>query len=165
MGFLQMIFPNRYSDFRNKITEAQNQLSKHPDAVFGDTETCPLEHYFTDGIYVRKITIPAGAVIVGKIHKHDHPNFLVSGTVIITTEFDTPMVLQGPQFIISKAGTKRALRAVTDLEWITIHSNPSNTQDLKKLEQKIIAPNYEALDRYLLKNKIISSIKRFIIRR
>ncbi len=105
------------------------------------TKLCPLKHTFSDGIYVREIFIPAGMFIVGKIHKHDHPNFLLKGEVIVVTE-DGTEELVGPLSIISKAGTKRALYAKTDLVWTTVHANPTNTEDLKELEKEIIAPTY-----------------------
>tara|TARA_E500000305_G_scaffold111783_1_gene127524 strand:+ start:7949 stop:8440 length:492 start_codon:yes stop_codon:yes gene_type:complete len=137
--------PNK--KIRNKILTFQKYLQsldtdKH--LVFDDkgSEThCPLEHSFSDGIYVRKITIPAGMFIVGKIHKHDHPNFLLEGEVTVITE-DGMEELKGPLSIISKAGTKRALYAKTKLVWVTVHANPTNTEDLSKLEEEIISPTY-----------------------
>jgi hypothetical protein len=75
------------------------------------------------------------------VYKHDHPNFLLKGEVIVVTE-DGTEELVGPLSIISKAGTKRALYAKTDLVWTTVHANPTNTEDLKELEKEIIAPTY-----------------------
>ena len=57
--------------------------------------------------------------------------------------------------MISKAGTKRALYAETDLTWITVHANPTNTEDLKELEENIIAPTYLEYEKFKqLKNKL-----------
>ena len=140
-------------EMRQKITEFQSylqNLDKKKYKVLNDTASeklCPLKHSFSDGIYVREITIPEGMFIVGKIHKHDHPNFLLKGKVIVVTE-DGMEELEGPLSMISKAGTKRALYAVTDLVWTTIHANPNNTEDLKELEENIIAPTYLEYEKF-----------------
>ena len=62
---------------RQMILDVQDKLCEHPDAVFGDTDLCPLKHSFADGQYVREMFIPKGVMIIGKIHKHSHPNFLL----------------------------------------------------------------------------------------
>jgi len=33
--------------------------------------------------------------------------------------------------------------------WTTVHLNPTNTQDLEELEEEIIAPTYEAYEKFL----------------
>lgn len=132
------------------IQEQIQSLNEDDYLVFNDEESvkhCPLTHSFSDGIYVREIKIPAGMIIVGKIHKHDHPNFLLSGKVSVITE-DGVEKLEGPLSMISKAGTKRALYAETDLTWITVHANPTNTEDLKELEENIIAPTYLEYEKF-----------------
>ena len=137
--------PNK--EMRKQIIDFQTFLQNidHEDfRVYDDkssTIICPLKHTFSDGIYVRELTIPAGVFIVGKIHKHDHPNFLLSGEVIVVTE-DGIEELKGPLSMISKAGTKRALYAKTKLVWTTIHTNPTNTENIEELEEHIIAPTY-----------------------
>ncbi len=131
---------------RESIIGMQEYLKIQEGSVIGDSDRCPLTHRFTDGIYVREIMIPAGTPLVGKIHRHDHPNFLMSGTVRMITE-DGPEEITGPKVMISKAGVKRALFAVTDLVWVTVHHNPTNTQDLKKIEKFVIADSYEEFDR------------------
>tara|TARA_R100001530_G_C4315947_1_gene154389 strand:- start:1197 stop:1688 length:492 start_codon:yes stop_codon:yes gene_type:complete len=137
--------PNQ--EVREQILNFQSLLQNVDDKKYivvddkQSTKVCPLKHTFSDGIYVREIFIPAGMFIVGKIHKHDHPNFLLSGEVTVVTE-DGIEDLKGPLSIMSKAGTKRALYAITDLVWITVHANPTNTEDLKELEEEIIAPTY-----------------------
>tara|TARA_R100000541_G_scaffold25943_1_gene35510 strand:- start:1841 stop:2311 length:471 start_codon:yes stop_codon:yes gene_type:complete len=128
----------------------------HDGVIIGDSKTCPLKHSFSDGIYVREISIPAGMIIVGKIHKHDHPNFLLKGNVVVITEKDGIEELTGPCSMISKPGTKRALYAKTDLVWTTVHLNPTNTQDLVELEKEIIADSFEDYELFIeLKNKQI----------
>lgn len=105
-----------------------------------------LKHTFTEGVYCREIFIPAGSVIVGKIHKHEHINFISKGRVTVLTK-DGLQDLEGPCTMVSSKGTKRALYAHEDTVWTTIHANPTNETDLSKLEDTIISKSYEALDR------------------
>ncbi len=133
---------------RQDIKNLEDLIRSKEDCLVGDNDRCPLKHSFSDGIYVREIFIPEGATVVGKIHKHDHPNFLMSGTVVVATEFGREK-LTGPISMISKAGTKRALYAVTDLVWITVHHNPTNTQNLSEIEKEVIADSYEEFDLFI----------------
>lgn len=131
---------------RQAILAFENTLTQLPGATFGDTDNFPLKHSFADKMYVREIFIPAGSMLTGKIHKHSHPNFLMSGEVEVFTEFEGKQHLKAPLSMISKAGTKRAIKAITDVVWITVHSNPNETEDLVQLENEIISPSYMALE-------------------
>ena len=131
--------------YREKITSFVKVLSKVPGITFGDNDKCPLKHSFVDGIYIREIFMPAGTVCVGKIHRHKHPNFLVKGKVTVVTEEGGIEELQAPLFMISSAGTQRAVYVHEDTTWITIHHNPNNLTDLDKLEELIIAKSYKEL--------------------
>jgi len=133
-------------NFENNLKELGNQGFEYYNDV-DSVKICPLKHSFSDGIYVREISIPAGSLVVGKIHKHDHPNFLLKGEVMVVTE-DGMEKLKAPLSMISKPGTKRALYAITDLTWTTIHANPTNTEDLEELEENIIAPTYLEYEKF-----------------
>lgn len=142
---------------RKSIMNFEEQIVAQENSFIGDSDLCPLKHTFSDGIYVREIFIPKGMYIVGKIHKHAHPNFLMSGEVDVVTK-DGKETIIGPCSMISPAGTKRALYAKTDLVWITIHHNPTNTQDPEKLEKIVIADSFEEYDKFekLQGKKVVS---------
>lgn len=125
---------------REDILALEAALAKVPGAVFGDSDLMPLKHTFAPGVYVREIFIPKGTVLTGKIHRHAHPNFLMSGEVIVVTEHEGRQHLKAPMSMISKAGTKRAIIALEDTIWITVHI--TNETDLKKIEDYVIAPTY-----------------------
>lgn len=151
-------------DIRENIMAFEDHIKTQENAFIGDSEICPLKHSFSPGIYVREILIPEGTYIVGKIHKHSHPNFLLSGVVEVVTEGSGKETLCGPLSMISPAGTKRALRAITDLKWVTVHSNPTNTQDLKELEAIVIADSYEEYEKFISyqnSNKLVRFINKF----
>jgi len=131
-------------EIRKDIQILQKIIEMQPNAFHGDSDNCPLKHSFCDGFYVREIFIPKGTVVVGKIHKHAHPNFLMSGVVSVVTE-EGNEIIEAPKAMISKAGTKRAVLALEDCVWITVHLNPENTQDLSILEDQIISKDYKSL--------------------
>jgi len=152
---------------REEIMNFEAVIGEHPKSFRGDTDICPLRHSFTDGIYVREIFIPAGTVLTGKIHKHAHPNFLMVGIVEVITESGGRETLTAPVSMISEAGTKRVVHALTDVVWITVHKNKQNITDLDKLEEMIIAPDYKSYHKYIesqddIWNRIHTFVKKTI---
>lgn len=129
-------------DMRNRILYHEFKMLKEEGTLVGDTDVAPVKHTFSDKMYIREIFIPAGRELVGKIHRHDHPNFLLSGAVQVATEGGGIETLIGPMSMISPAGTKRVVKTISDTTWVTVHHNPDNITDLKKLEEMIIAKNY-----------------------
>lgn len=102
----------------------------------------PLHHNFAPGTYARTCILPKGALIVGKIHKHAHQNIVSFGRVTVVTEFGR-MEINGPHVFTSQPGTKRALYVHEETMWTTIHL--TDETDLAKIEEEIIAKNYDAL--------------------
>ena len=137
---------------RSAIEEFEAALSNIDGAVFGDNDMCPLTHSFAPNMYVREIQIPAGMLVVGKIHKHEHPNFLLKGSVAVLTEDGGVQVLDAPCYMISPAGTKRALFTYSDTCWVTVHNNPDNITNTDELENQIIAKDYS--DSVLTENQV-----------
>jgi len=142
------------NDFRKKIFELEETMAKIPGATFGDSPEMPLKHSFSDGMYVREIFLPKGHILTGKIHKHSHPNFLMSGEVIVVTENGGREHLKGPLAMISEPGTKRAIVALEDTVWITVHLNLDNGKNLEKIEDYVIAKTYD--DPVLNENLLVS---------
>ena len=124
-------------DFEATLLSMQDQ-----DGVYlGDNHKHPLKHVFAEGIYLRELRLEAGTTAVGKIHKEDHIVFLLHGTVAVATDNGVEEYT-APCYIKSPAGIKRVAHAITDIIWVNIHANPTNTQDLEKLENNIIAKDY-----------------------
>jgi len=108
---------------------------------------CPLQHVFAPGAYARTIMIPAGTVIIGKIHKHQHLNVLSQGDVSVLTEGGGVEHLRGPITMSSLPGTKRAVYAHTDVVWTTIHL--TSETDLDKIEVEVIAPTFSDYQQFI----------------
>jgi hypothetical protein len=103
---------------------------------------CPLEHLFAPGLYARHILLPAGATIVGKIHKHAHLNFIQFGHVTVATPTGTAEYV-GPCSFTSEAGTKRVVVVHEAALWITVHA--TQLTDIDEIEKEIISPSFQAL--------------------
>jgi hypothetical protein len=137
---------------RQKLYQLQESVGRELEHV-----ECPLQHVFAPGAYARTMHIPAGTVIVGKIHKHAHLNILSQGTVCVMTETEGDRQLTGPLTMVSPPGTKRAVYAVTDAVWTTIHL--TNSTDLEQIEDEVIAPTFEAYEQFLLGENAMNKIE------
>lgn len=98
-------------------------------------EMLGMKHSFTDGIYAREMTIPKDTMVVGKIHKHRHHNFLTKGSIIVVTEEGGVELLQAPMMVVSEPGTQRIGYAITETIWTCVHKNEDNIEDLELLEE------------------------------
>ena len=58
-----------------------------------------------------------------------------------------------PCFIIAKPGAKRVLYAHEDSVWYNTHQNPSNTEDVEKLEKELVCINYKEYEEYINQKK------------
>jgi hypothetical protein len=126
-------------DFRDGILKLQDHM-KSMESVLDD---CVVKHIFAPGCYAREMTIPKGTLIIGKIHKHAHLNIISKGCVRVATEFG-PSFFEAPYTFVSEVGTKRAVYALEDVVWTTIHVTEET--DLGKIEDYVIAKDYAALE-------------------
>lgn len=133
-------------NIRERICEFEDMMRQVPGVQHGDS--MPLKHSFAPGIYVREIFIPKDSVVVGKIHRHEHPNFLMSGKVKVVTEGAGIQILEAPMSIISPAGTKRVVHALEDTVWITVHA--TNSTNLDEIEKEVIVESFDEYDQELL---------------
>ena len=116
----------------------------------------PIRHSFAPGIYAREMFIPDGTLLIGKIHKHRHHNFLMQGSIIVLTEEGGVKLLQAPLMIVSEPGTQRVGYAVTDTIWTTVHENSDNTEDLAVIEKRTVTDDKKKYIEY--KNNLIKNI-------
>lgn len=125
----------------NKMLEVESAIGRMPGAKFGD-DACPLKHTFADGLYIREMRAPKGMLNVSKLHKTTHPYFILKGDFSVLTE-EGFVRIKAPYTGITKAGTKRIVYFHEDTVWITVHA--TNETDLEKIEDEVIAKNYDEL--------------------
>jgi len=140
--------------FRESLLKAQAEMK---DMIArGELEDvsgqCKLTHFFTPidekykcCTYARQIFLPKGALVIGKIHRHAHLNFVMQGKVSVNTEFGKKH-FEAPCTFVSEPGLKRALYAEEDTIWTTVHlTQYCGEEFLKEIEDEVIAPDYETL--------------------
>lgn len=102
--------------------------------------SCPVQHHFAPGAYGREMTLPAGLVVVGKIHKHAHINVISKGRVQVFTEQDGVLELAAPCTFVSSPGTKRVVHVLEETVWTTVHV--TDKTDLAEIEREVIATDF-----------------------
>ncbi len=127
---------------REKILALQDLMVSLPDEEKFDLEALT-EHFFAPGVYARMFFIEKGSIVVGKIHKTEHLNIICKGKCSVSTE-DGPLTLEGPCIVTSRPGIKKAVYAIEDTTWITIHV--TDETDLDEIEKQVIAKDYEELE-------------------
>jgi hypothetical protein len=135
-----------------EIVKLKNDTSLiHNNGKIVKNDAIPVSHKFTDQIYLREMKMKAGQIVMGMIHNYDHAWFLMNGTVSIKT-LDQPAINdkdteitkhRAPYYKTSKAGEQRIIYAHADSVFVTIHKNPNNIKDIKKLENILVSFNYE----------------------
>ena len=128
--------------FREHITELEEQGKK--DNIFLSPEDTkklnPVKESFADGCYIREVFNPAKELIITKIHKKQHPFFLLSGEMSILTE-DGIKHLKAPYHGITEPGTKRVIYTHTDCVFVTVHA--TDKKNTKEIEEEVIAKDFD----------------------
>jgi hypothetical protein len=113
---------------------------------------CVLTHHFSPIVpeygcctYAREMFLPKGTLIIGKIHKHQHLNFIMQGKVSVSTEFGKKEIT-APAIFVSEVGLKRAVYAEEDTIWVTVHMTKHDKEEkLANVEEEVIAKSYSEL--------------------
>lgn len=131
------------SEFRSGIKSIEKKISALGVTREQIDAANPVEHLFADGCYIRRVFNPAGAFIVTKIHKKDHPFFLLRGEMTVFSEKGYE-VLKAPYFGITKAGTKRFICAHENCVFVTVHVTDKKT--VEEVEKDVICESFEEFD-------------------
>lgn len=127
--------------FRRIMEHVEGRMQQREDA--SGPHPFPLDHEFADGIYKRTIHVPAGALVVGMIHRFAHFCVITKGIVSVLTE-DGAFRREAPFIFRSPAGAKRLVYHHTDTDWTTFHATKET--DVAVIESQIIVPTFAALE-------------------
>ena len=86
------------------------------------------------------------------IHKHSYGFFLLSGLLASSKEEGVEEFI-APCYIISPQGAKRIVYAIEDCVIVTVHANPTNTEDLDELAKINIVFDWNEYEEYLKSKK------------
>lgn len=129
-------------EFRENISNIEQQ--GHDNDIWMSEEELhernPVKNSFADGCYIREIFNPANELLVTKIHKKEHPFFLMKGEMSVLTD-EGVVRLTAPHHGITKVGTKRIIYTHTDCVFVTVHA--TELTDVKEIEEEVIAKDFQ----------------------
>ena len=129
----------------NQITEAVKSKTEEllKQAMAMPQVECIEKHHFGPGLYIKEVTLPAGAVIIGKPHKVEHMCVLVQGKMVIAKEDGSKVELVAPMTFVSPPGRKVAYI----LETVVFQNIfATNETDVEKLENLFIDNTQQLLE-------------------
>jgi len=111
------------------------QIIKDPQVM------CPVIERWAPGVYLREISMPRGTFILGKRHKTEHFNLMLTGAIRYIDESGKPATLKAPQVFVSGAGVLKMFVVLKTCRWQTVHANPDDCRDTATLEDRLIDRN------------------------
>lgn len=99
----------------------------------------PTEHFFADGLYGRPMYMQAGESVVGATHAKQHL-CVVMGHCLVVDGHDRKE-LKGWNVFVSEPGAKRAIIALEDTVWMTVHA--TDKTDVEAVEREVLQPEPE----------------------
>jgi quercetin dioxygenase-like cupin family protein len=138
-------------DFISKVTALEQEMlnSDLPGIVKGNSDSFPLKHSFSHGVYIREMFMGKGGMVIGKLHKYSHTWFLLKGELEVVTDEGVNYYV-APCYVNAPGGTKRVIRAVEDSIFINVHPNPNNITDIDELEDMLTCSSYKVYEQYKL---------------
>jgi len=114
----------------------------------------PLEHLFTATQYARRIFVPAGATVVTAVHKSEHITIALKGHCVVVDELGDRKDVIAPAMFVTEPGTQRAVYAVTDVEWITVHTYENEDKSLGTVEKTLVCDSMQQYENALLETGV-----------
>ena len=137
-------------DYFISISDGENVVGDNTELVY--PKFWKYKHSFADGIYIREMGMKKGQLGFSAIHKHSYGFFLLSG-VLASSKEEGVEEFVAPCYIISPQGAKRIVYAIEDCTIVTVHANPTNTEDLDELAEINVVFNWNEYEEYLKSKK------------
>ena len=141
----------KIEDYLVSIADGENIIGTGKEIIYPE-HLWEYKHSFADGLYVREMKMKKGQLGFSAIHKHSYAFILLSGLLASSREEGVEEFI-GPCYVISPRGAKRIVYAIRDCTIVTIHANPTNTQELRKLEEMNVVFSWEEYEEYLKSKK------------
>ena len=94
-----------------------------------------ISHYFSDGVYARKMLLLAGHYAVTHAHEYDHLSILAAGRVTLEVDGDNRELI-APTCVTILANKHHQIVALEDAVWFCIHA--TDETDVDKLDEVLI---------------------------
>ena len=159
---LQKIFDNTpVKSYKDKVKEIEDYFVSIADGenIIGTGKEIiypeglwEYKHSFAEGLYLREMKMKKDQLGFSAIHKHSYGFFLLSGLLASSKEEGVEEFI-APCYIISPQGAKRIVYAIEDCTIVTVHANPTNTEDLNELAKINVVFNWDEYNEYLKSKK------------
>lgn len=115
---------------------------------------CPLKHIFGEGLYIRELRIPAGAIAVGHYQKTAHMNIMLRGRVLMLNPDGSRTELDARKEPITFVGApgRKVGYILDDVIWQNVYS--TDETDIEKLEETYVDKSEEWKKNNLLINQM-----------
>lgn len=138
------VTPVLLTERRDRILQLEAAMIQIPESYnMEQFNPGKIKHHFGSGVYGRELFIPAGNVIVSKIHRGKTLNVIAQGRISVIDPEKGFNTYEAPYVFVSSPMTKRIVIAHEDTLWITSHANPNDVEDLLEVENITIAKNFE----------------------
>lgn len=97
---------------------------------------CPVRWFFAPGLCAREITIPAGTVLIGAVHKTQNLAELSKGRMVLATAHG-PVEISAPHKLTVLPGDKNSATALEECVWTNYFPNPDNETNTDKLVARL----------------------------
>lgn len=127
-------------DIAALLRPSREQIERLEDEMLAMPQvSIPVVHRFAPKLYIREITVPAGVVMTGRVHKFEHFSAMISGEMS-TLVGDKIERISGYQPFIAPPGIKRVGYTHTPVVWVTCHHNPDDLRDIEQIEAYLCEP-------------------------
>lgn len=117
-------------EMRERISGLTARLLSHKDCQV----EFKVEHIVQDGVYMRKLYIPKGMILVGKVHLKNCINIVASGRIDVLTEFGAKQLVAGFTGV-SRAGIQKVGYTHEDTVFINVFR--TDLTDIAEIEAEI----------------------------
>jgi len=122
----------RIDEVERRILAIGGEKAENGDSV----SFAPVRHHFTPGLYAREIFMPAGSIIVSKIHRTRHPYIVSQGRCFVYMGGERWDAIAAPHFGITEPGTRRILVILDDTIWTTFHV--TKLTDVAEIDRELL---------------------------
>lgn len=123
-------------DFDSNLRSLVSTLGAAPE------DGITYKHHIGGGVYLREVTLKPNALAVGAKHLKETMAFLSKGTMVLYTDAGKRQV-SAPAVFVSPAGAQRAVFALTDVVFTTVH--PLEGRTIAQIEEDWVGDSSQLL--------------------
>jgi hypothetical protein len=116
------------------IPELETIMLKEPQA------DCPVYHHFGPGVYLREVTLPKGAIVIGHRHISPHMNIFMRGDLSMVNADGSVTRMKAPMILTAQPGRK-CVYVHEETVWINVYA--TSETDVETIESNLFEKSDE----------------------